>query len=70
MSIFIGTGHLSLKPFLCISKVLLVDGLNHNLLNISQLCNNSCDVVFGKNKFIINKHNDIHIFTVKKQKIK
>ena len=63
----IGIGRVSLKPSLYISNVLLVDGLNHNLFSISQLCHNGCEVVFDKNKCIINKYGDTHLFISKRQ---
>jgi len=39
-----------------INNVWLVDGLEHNLLSISQLCDNGYDVMFGNtNCTVINK---------------
>ena len=37
----------------CIENVLLVDGLKHNLISISQLCDKDYKVIFDKNKCII-----------------
>ena len=37
----------------CIENVLLVDGLKHNLISISQLCDKNYKVIFDKNKCII-----------------
>ena len=45
----------------------LVDGLEHNLLSISQLCDNGYDVVFGKtNCTVINKDNKSIMFNGKR----
>jgi len=47
--------------------VWLVDGLEHNLLNISQFCDNGYDVMFEKtNCTIINKDNKSIVFKGKK----
>ena len=37
----------------CIENVLLVDGLKHNLISISQLCDKDYKVTFDKNECII-----------------
>jgi hypothetical protein len=37
----------------CIKNVLLVDGLKHNLISISQLCDKDYKVIFDKNECII-----------------
>jgi len=42
-----------LKPSLFINIVLLVDGLKHNVLILSQLSDNGCDVAFNKDQCII-----------------
>jgi hypothetical protein len=43
---------------LTISDVWLVDGLQHNLLSISQLCDSNYDVVFNKNSCTVIKNSD------------
>lgn len=65
--IIIGIDQVSLKPSFYVSNVLFVDRLNHNRLNLRKLCDNDCDVVFNKDKCIINKHNGTHLFTAKVQ---
>ena len=50
-----------------INNVLLVDGLEHNLLSISQFCDNGYDVMFGKtNCIVINKDNNFIVFKGKR----
>jgi len=50
-----------------INNVWLVDGLEHNLLSISQLYDNGYDVMFGKaNCIVINKDNKFIVFKGKR----
>jgi len=50
--------------------VWLVDGLEHNLLSISQFCDNGYDVMFGKTNYtIINKDNKSIVFKGKRVEI-
>jgi len=50
-----------------INNVWLVDGLEHNLLSISQFCDNGYDVMFGKtNCTVINKDDNSIIFKGKR----
>ena len=51
----IGVGTIHLTPTLIIENVLLVDGLKHNLLSISQLCDKDYEVVFDRNMCFIKK---------------
>ncbi|PKA49889.1 Retrovirus-related Pol polyprotein from transposon TNT 1-94 [Apostasia shenzhenica] len=51
----IGYGSILVEPNLFLSKVLLVEGLKHNLLSVSQLCDNGYLVQFHSTKCII-KH--------------
>lgn len=48
----------SLKPYFYINNVLCLDGLEHNLLNISQLCDNGQKVVFELNFSTVHQKND------------
>jgi len=51
----IGTGTIG-NSSISINNVWYVDGLEHNLLSISQFCDNGYDVMFGKtNCTVINK---------------
>jgi len=50
-----------------INNVWLVGGLEHNLLSISQFCDNGYDVMFGKtNCTVINKDNKSIMFKEKR----
>nr|MCH9869275.1 DDE-type integrase/transposase/recombinase [Serratia marcescens] len=46
----IGKGNIGKEPHTCIKDVLLVDGLKHNLLSISHLCDKGYEVYFSANK--------------------
>ena len=50
----LGISTVSMTSNLLIENVLLVDGLKHNLLSISQLCDKDYEVVFDKNICSIN----------------
>ena len=47
----IGQGKVSEDPSCSVDDVLLVEGLNYNLLSISQLCDKSLRVIFEFNKY-------------------
>jgi len=52
-----------------INNVWLVDGLKHNLLSISQFCDNCYDVLFVKNNCtVINTHDQFLFFEGKRRK--
>jgi len=58
----IGSGTIG-NSSISINNVWLVDGLNHNLLSISQFCDNGYDVLFVKNNCtIINTHDQSIVF--------
>jgi len=58
----IGTGTIG-NFSISINNVWLVDGLEHNLLSISQFCDNGYDVMFGKtNCIVINKDDNCIVF--------
>jgi len=62
----IGTGTIGNSSIL-INNVWLVNGLEHNLLSMSQFCDNGYDVTFGKtNCTIINKDDNSIIFKGKR----
>ena len=51
-----------------INNVWLVDGLRHNLLSISQFCDNGYDVLFVKNNYtVINKNDQSIVFKGKRR---
>ena len=58
----IGTGTIS-NASISINNVWLVDGLKHNLLSISQFCDNGYDVLFDKTScIVVNKSDNSVIF--------
>ena len=54
----IGIGSISISRNPSIENVLLVDGLKHNLLSISQLCDKGNRVIFDKSHCTIESTND------------
>jgi len=63
----IGTGTIG-NSSISINNVWLVDGLNHNLLSISQFCDNGYNVLFVKNNCtIINTHDQSIVFKGKRR---
>ena len=70
----IGVGSIGKSPSPIIENVLLVDGLKHNLLGISQLCDKGNRVIFEKslckienlkdNKtlFVGHRHENVYVF--------
>jgi len=62
----IGTGTIG-NSSISINNVWLVDGLEHNLLSISQFCDNGYDVMFEKtNCTVINKDDNSIVFKGKR----
>ena len=72
--IIIGIGSIVISPNRSIQNVLLVDGLKHNLLSISQLCDKGNRVIFNKSHctiestnnhkalFVGNRHDNVYVF--------
>ena len=50
-----GVGTTTLSSSCSLVKVYLVDGLKHNLLNISQLCDTAFEVTFNIARYIITR---------------
>jgi len=62
----IGTGTIG-NSSISINNMWLVDGLEHNLLSISQFCDNGCDVMFDKtNCTVVNKNENSTVFKGKR----
>jgi len=62
----IGTGTID-NSSISINNVWLIDGLEHNLLSISQFCDNGHDVMFGKTNYtVINKDDNSIVFIGKR----
>ena len=69
----IGIGNIGITLSTCIENILLVDGLKHNLLSISQLCDKGYKVVFessmcivtsptdASTRFIGHRHGNVHM---------
>ncbi|CAL1363606.1 unnamed protein product [Linum trigynum] len=65
--IIVGSGNIGEIPGPVIKNVLLVEGLKHNLLSISQLCSNGNRVIFENNKCSVEQVNENKIlFTGKR----
>ena len=64
----IGKGTICNKSNFLIKDVLLVDGLNHNLLSISQLCDKEYIIRFESNACIIKKITQKYIYDCPKTK--
>ena len=47
-----GMGKIGIHPYPSIDNVLFVEGLNHNLLSISQLCDSGYGVSFNKDECV------------------
>ena len=63
----IGSGTIG-NSSISINNVWLVDGLNHNLLTISQFCDNGYDVLFVKNNCtVITTHYQFIVFKGKRR---
>jgi len=63
----IGSGTIG-NSSISINNVWLVDGLNHNLLSISQFCDKGYDVLFVKNNFtVITTHDQSIVFKGKRR---
>ena len=58
-------GKVSKTPSTSIENILLVDGLKHNLLSISQLCDKGNRVTFDSNCCIIKGINDKQVKFIK-----
>ena len=63
----IGKGKIGKSEYHCIEDVLLVKGLKHNLLSISQLCDKGNTVTFNSNSCIVENNNDKQIKLIGKR---
>lgn len=62
-----GVGMIGIPPYPFINNVLIVDGLKHNLMSISQLCDSEYGVSFNKGKCIVKNCDDSLFFITKRQ---
>ena len=51
-----GVGKIGIHLYHSIDNILFVEGLKHNLQNISQLCDNGYDVSFNKDECVVLCH--------------
>lgn len=59
-------GNIGNKSNLLIKNILLVDGLKHNLLSISRLCDKGYDIKFEYNAYIIEiSHKNISLIALR-----
>jgi len=63
----IGVGKISIHPYPPIENVLFIEGMKHNLLSMSQLCDNGHNVSFKKERCVIHNDNVILLFTTKRR---
>ena len=54
----IDIGNIGITPFKYIENILLVDGLKHNLLSISQFCDKGYKVIFESSLCIVTSPNE------------
>ena len=62
-----GVGKVCIPPYPPINNVLFVKGLKHNLLSISQLCNNGYNVTFNKDMCIVQNKDNSSLLSTKRQ---
>ena len=62
-----GVGKVCISPYPLKDNVLLVKGLKHNLLSISQLCDSGYNVTFYKDICIIHNKDNSSLFSAKRQ---
>ena len=58
----VGEGKVGKSPNPTIEDVLLVNGIKHNLLSISQFCDKNCKVVFESNRCVVLDKNECALF--------
>ena len=58
----VGEGKVSKSSNPTIDDVLLVNGLKHNLLSISQFCDKNCKVVFEPSRCVVYDDNECALF--------
>ena len=63
----VGIGKIGKHPFPSIDNVLLVEGLKHNLLSISQLCDSGSNVSFNQGECIVKNSDGSILFIAKRQ---
>jgi len=64
----IGVGKIGIHPYPSIDNVLFVEGLKHNLLSITQLCDSGYDVSFNKDESIVKCKDGSSLFSAKRKR--
>lgn len=59
----IGVGKISIHPYPPIENVLFIEGMKHNLLSMSQLCDNGHNVSFDKEGYVVQNNGGILPFS-------
>ena len=62
-----GVGKVCIPSYPPIDNVLLLKGLKHNMLSISQLCDCGYNVTFNKDMCIIHNKDNSSLFSTKRQ---
>ena len=60
-------GNVSIQPYPSIDNVLFVEGLKHNLLSISQLCDSGYNVSFNKDECVVLCKDGSPLFNAKRK---
>jgi len=63
----IGVGKIGIHPYPSIDNVLLDEGLKHNVLTISQLCDNGYGVFFNKEECVVLHDDGSLLFPAKRK---
>ena len=63
----IGVGKIGIHPYPSIDDVLFVEGLKHNVLTISQLCDNGFGVFFNKAEGVVLHDDGSLLFPAKRK---
>ena len=65
--LIIGVGKIGMHPYPPIDNVLFVESLKHNLVSISQLCDNGYNVSFNKDECIVQNSDGSLLFSTKRK---
>ena len=60
-------GKIGIHPYLSTNSVFFVEGLKHNLLSISQLCDNGYGVSFNKDECVVKCKDESSLFSAKRK---
>ena len=60
-------GKIDIHPYPSIDNILFVEGLNHNLLSISQLCDSGYSAPFNKDECVVKCKDESSLFSTKRK---